>query len=103
MNLTDEAKKILNFYAFYRLDTHLYLSRDTEAIDMLFESVVDAINDCGPLKLQLPYNEFVRPSREFAAGDPGWVGHFEERDNRKFFLSDVYDYLTLFFRVKKAS
>lgn len=97
MNLDAEAAKILNIYRFYRRDGSLYLDGDTETLDALFEAVVDAINDCGPLKPHLPYNEFVLPSREVAKGDPGWVGHFEERDNRRFFLSDVYDFLRLFY------
>jgi len=44
----------------------LYLEEDIESLDMLFDAVVDAINDCGSLKAQLPFNEFVRPSREVA-------------------------------------
>lgn len=92
-----EAEKILNIYRFFRKDGSLYLGGDRESLDMLFDAVVDAINDCGPLKAALPYNEFVRPSREVAAGDAGWIGHFEERDNRRFFLSDIYDYLKLIY------
>jgi len=90
-----EAEEILNIYRFFQKDGSLYLGDDPESLDMLFDAVVDAINDCGPLKAELPHNEFVRPSREVAAGDPGWVGHFEERDNRRFFLSDIHDYLRL--------
>ena len=92
-----EAEKILNIYRFFQKDGSLYLVEDVGSLDMLFDAVVNAINDCGPLKAQLPFNEFVRPSREVAAGDPGWVGHFEERDNRRFFLSDIYDYLRLMY------
>lgn len=93
----EEAQKILNIYRFYQKDGTLYLGEDTETLDALFDAVVTAINDCGPLKAALPFNEFVRPSRETAAGDPGWVGHFEERDNRRFFLSDIHDYLQLMY------
>lgn len=93
-----EAEKILNIYRFYQKDGNLYLTEDEESLDMLFEAVVDAINNCGSLKPQLPYNEFVRPSRKVMEGDAGWVGHFEERDNRRFFLSDIHDYLYLMYR-----
>jgi hypothetical protein len=98
--LNVEAEKILNIYRFYRRDGKLYLDGDEETLDSLFDAVVDAINDCGPLKPQLPYNEFVLPSRLTAEGDPGWVGHFEERDNRRFFLSDVHDFLRLFYATR---
>jgi len=92
-----EAQKILNIYRFYKRDGKLYLDGDTETLDALFEAVVDAINESGPLKPLLPYNEFVLPSRLTAQGDAGWTGHFQERDNRRFFLSDVYDFLKLFY------
>ena len=88
-----EAESILNIYRFFKKDGSLYLKEESESLDMLFE----AINDCGPLKAQLPYTEFVHPSKEVSAGDPGWVGHFEERDNRRFFLSDIHDYLKLLY------
>ena len=91
----EEALKILNIYRFYRKDGNLYLTADNETLDAIFDAVVDAINDCGPLKASLPYNEFVHPSKMVAEGDPGWVGHFEERDNRRFFLSDIHDYFYL--------
>lgn len=90
-----EAESILNIYRFYKKDGNLYLTEDNKSLDTLFEAVVDAINDCGPLKAQLPYMEFVHPSKQIAAGDEGWVGHFQERDNRRFFLSDIHDYLKL--------
>ncbi len=93
-----EAQNILNIYRFFQRDGSLYLIDDEETLDSLFDAVVDAINDCGPLKAQLPYTEFVHPSKEVRAGDPGWVGHFEERDNRRFFLSDIHDYLKLFYK-----
>lgn len=93
----DAAQKILNIYRFYQKDGKLYLTADDRVLDDIFDAVVDAINDCGPLKATLPYNEFVLPSRMTAQGDPGWVGHFEERDNRRFFLSDIYDYLDLLY------
>lgn len=94
---SEEAQKILNIYRFYQKDGKLYLTADDRTLDDIFDAVVDAINDCGPLKATLPYNEFVLPSRMTAEGDPGWVGHFEERDNRRFFLSDIYDYLDLLY------
>lgn len=93
----EEAKKILNIYRFFQKDGNLYLTEDVESLDMLFDAVVDAIDNCGSLKPQLPYNEFVRPSRKVLEGDTGWVGHFEERDNRRFFLSDIHDYLWLMY------
>ena len=93
----EEALTILNIYRFYQKDGNLYLTADDETLDAIFEAVVAAINDCGPLKASLPYNEFVHPSKMTAAGDPGWVGHFEERDNRRFFLSDIHDYLRLLY------
>lgn len=84
-------------YAFYRADGTLYKWDDNDKVDTLFEAVVTAINDCGILKPQLPQKEFVVPCRKYAAGDRGWREHFDNRDNRRFFLSDVHDYLTLFF------
>ena len=92
-----EAQKILNIYRFYQRDGSLYLVEDEETLDALFEAVVDAINDCGVLKAKLPYMEFVHPSKMVREGDAGWVGHFKERDNRRFFLSDIHDYLQLFY------
>lgn len=92
-----EALKILNIYRFFQKDSTLYLGDDAESLDTLFDVVVDAINNCGTLKAELPYNEFVRPSRKVLEGDAGWVGHFEERDNRRFFLSDIHDYLRLMY------
>ncbi len=96
--LRDEAQKILAIFRFYGCDGSLYQNGSDDTIDALFDAVVAAIEDCGILKPHLPFNEFVRPSREVLRGDPGWVGHFEERDNRRFFLSDVYDFLYLFHR-----
>lgn len=96
--LRAEAQKILSIYRFYHCDGTLYQDVDDARLDDLFEAVVAAIEDCGVLKPHLPYNEFVRPSREVLRGDAGWVGHFEERDNRRFFLSDIYDFLYLFYR-----
>ncbi len=93
----EEASKILNIYRFFQKDGNLYLTEDVESLDMLFDAVVNAIDNCGPLKPLLPYNEFVRPSRKVLEGDAGWVGHFEERDNRRFFLSDIHDYLRLMY------
>lgn len=91
----EEAAKIINIYRFFQKDGNLYLKEDDESLDMLFDAVVDAINDSGPLKAKLPYNEFVHPCKMVRENDPGWVGHFEERDNRRFFLSDIHDYLKL--------
>lgn len=94
-----EAAKILDTYKRLGFGSNLYLVEDPFKIDLLFEEVVDQINHCGILKTKLPFIEFVKPSREFADGDPGWVGHFEDdRDNKRFFLSDVYDFLTLFIK-----
>lgn len=90
-----EAEEILNIYRFFQKDGSLYLGDDVESLDMLFYAVINAICDCGPLKPTLPYNEFVHPSKQVLNGDAGWVGHFEERDNRRFFLSDIHDYLQL--------
>jgi hypothetical protein len=92
-----EAQKILNIFRFYQRDGSLYLIDDEETLDALFDAVVDAINDCGTLKAQLPHREFIHPSKMVAEGDKGWVGHFEDRDNRRFFLSDIYDFLKLFY------
>lgn len=96
-DIKDEAADILNIFRFYRMDGSLYLKEDDERLDALFDAVVDALNDCGVLKPKLPHNEFVVPCRKLADGDPGWIGHFEDRDNRRFFLSDVYDFLKLFY------
>lgn len=98
LTMREEAHKILSIYRFYQGDGHLYQSDDDEKVDDLFEAVIAAIDDCGVLKSKLPYNEFVKPSRSVLEGDSGWVGHFEERDNRRFFLSDVHDYIYLFYR-----
>ena len=93
----EEADKILNIYRFFHRDGGLYLVEDEENLDMLFDAIVDAINDCGSLKSLLPYTEFVLPCKKVRAGDAGWIGHFEERDNRRFFLSDIHDYLKLIY------
>ncbi len=97
MNEKEEALEILAIYRFMRQDGKLYLDEDEEKLDMLFDAVVRSIDDCTLLKLKLPYNEFVLPSRKVLEGDAGWIGHFEERDNRRFFLSDVYDFLYLLY------
>lgn len=96
--LRKEAEKIMGIFRFYRSDGNLYQNEDDEKVDAVFDAVIVAIDTCGELKSQLPYNEFVRPSRAVLEGDDGWVGHFEDRDNRRFFLSDVHDYLRLFFK-----
>jgi len=93
----EEAKKILNIYRFFQKDGSLYLTQESESLDALFEAVVDAINDCGTLKAKLPYQEFVHPCKQILEGDTGWIGHFKERDNRRFFLSDIHDYLKLLY------
>lgn len=92
-----EAEKILNIYRLFQQDGTLYLKDDDESLDSLFEAVIHAVSDCGTLKAKLPYMEFVLPSRKVIEGDDGWVGHFEERDNRRFFLSDIYDYFHLMY------
>ncbi|MCH9812920.1 MAG: hypothetical protein K0U47_03140 [Epsilonproteobacteria bacterium] len=93
-----EAAHILNTFKKQGLDGKLYLVQDPFKIDLLFDEVVDAINHSSLLKTKLPHVEFVLPSREIANGDAGWIGHFEDRDNKRFFLSDVYDFLILFIR-----
>ncbi len=95
--LRDKSNEILAIFRFYGCSSDLYKNDDIETIDALFEAVIAAIDDCGELKAYLPYSEFVKPSRSVLEGDSGWVGHFEDRDNRRFFLSDVYDFLTLFY------
>jgi len=92
-----EADKILNIFRFYQRNGSLYLDNDIQTLDSLFDATVDAINNCGTFKIELPYTEFVHPCKEIAAGDAGWIGHFNERDNRRFFLSDIYDFLKLFY------
>lgn len=91
-----EARKIVNIYRFYNKDGKLYLNIDDDMLDDLFENVTQAINECGVLKPTLPYDIFVHPSKQYWADDQSWVGHFEDRDNRRFFLSDIHDYLILF-------
>jgi len=93
----EEAQEILAIFRMMRKDGKLYLDEDEERLDMLFDAVITAITTCTILKLKLPYNEFVLPSRKVLEHDEGWVGHFEERDNRRFFLSDIYDYLYLLY------
>ena len=95
-----EAAEILNIYRFFRQDGSLYLKEEGQSLDMLFDAVIGAINNCRSLKPQLPYNEFVRPSKKVEEGDEGWVGHFMDEDNKRFFLSDVYDYLYLLYGKK---
>jgi len=97
----DEADSILNIFRFYKRDAELYLSEDTQTLNQLFDAVVLAINTAGPLKLQLPYVEFVLPSKRIEEGDEGWTGHFQDLDNRRFFLSDVHDYLRLFYSKRR--
>ena len=97
----EEADNILNIFRFYKRDGELYLNEDTETLNELFDAVVMAINGSGPLKTQLPYTEFVLPSKRIEEGDAGWIGHFEEADNRRFFLSDVYDFLRLFYSKRR--
>jgi hypothetical protein len=96
-----EAQEILALYRFYRLDGEIYLSDKEEAIYDLFNAVTFTINECTVLKTHLPFMEFIHPSREVLRGDSGWVGHFKELDNCRFFLSDVYDFLKLFFGQKE--
>ena len=93
----EEAQAILAIYRMMQQDGTLYLDQDEEKLDMLFDAVIMAITDCTELKLKLPYYEFVLPSRKVLELDGGWVGHFADRDNRRFFLSDIYDYLYLMY------
>lgn len=97
----EEADSILNIFRFYKRDGELYLNEDTHTLNELFDAVVMAINTAGPLKTQLPYVEFVLPSKRIDEGDEGWIGHFEDLDNRRFFLSDVYDFLSLFYSKRR--
>jgi hypothetical protein len=97
----EEAEFILNIFRFYKRDSVLYLNEDTQTLNQLFDAVVSAINTAGPLKTQLPYVEFVLPSKRIEEGDAGWIGHFQDLDNRRFFLSDVYDFLTLFYSKRR--
>ena len=97
----DEADNILNIFRFYKRDGELYLNEETQTLNELFDAVVDAINTAGILKTQLPYNEFVLPSKRIQEGDAGWIGHFSEADNQRFFLSDVYDFLRLFYSKRR--
>jgi hypothetical protein len=93
----EEAQKMLNIFRFYQRDGSLYLIEDEETLDALFDAIVFAINDSGIFKTMLPYIEFVYPCKRVYEGDAGWIGHFDERDNRRFFLSDLYDFLKLFY------
>jgi len=97
MSDAQEAKEILSIYRMFQQDGNLYLNEDNEMLDTVFDAVILAITNSGVLKTKLPYNEFVLPSRKVLENDSGWVGHFEERDNRRFFLSDIYDYLYLLY------
>ena len=94
-----EAQEIYNIFRMYKKDATLYLKGDEESLDALFDAVIAAIDASGAFKLKIPYQEFVHPAKEVMRGDKGWVGHFNERDNRRFYLSDVYDYLSLFYEV----
>ena len=98
---SQEAEEILNIFRFYKRDGGLYLNEDTQTLNDLFDAVVLAINTSGPLKAQLPYVEFVLPSKRIEEGDKGWIWHFEDFDNRRFFLSDVYDFLSLFYSKRR--
>ena len=93
----EEAQKMLNIFRFFQRDGSLYLIEDQETLDALFDAIVIAVNDSGLFKTMLPYTEFVLPCKRVYEGDKGWIGHFEERDNRRFFLSDLYDFLKLFY------
>ncbi|UFH58368.1 hypothetical protein [Sulfurovum mangrovi] len=93
----EEAKELLSIYRMMQMNGTLYLKEDEQSLDTLFDAVIQAITTATVLKPKLPYNEFVLPSRKVLEGDQGWIGHFEERDNRRFFLSDIYDYLYLLY------
>ena len=97
MTAKKEAQQLLAIYRMMQMNGTLYLKEDEQSLDTLFDAVVQAITACTVLKPKLPYNEFVLPSRKVLEGDHGWIGHFEERDNRRFFLSDIYDYLYLLY------
>jgi hypothetical protein len=98
--MREEAMELLSIYRFYACDGNLYLDIDDEKLDTLFDTITLSITQCGVLKAKLPYREFVQPSQKYTDNEQSWRGHFEDRDNRRFFLSDVHDFLTLFFNTK---
>jgi len=97
-----EAQKILNIYRMHGSDAKLYLVQSDEMIDILFVEVAMGIQNCGILKAKLPYDEFVHPTKAFLSDEKSWVGHFSFKDNKRFFLSDVYDFLQLFYGEKNG-
>ena len=71
----------------------IYMEKDDGTKDRLFE-LFDRITDM--LGWDCPYNntlpgEFVAVARRYNAGDKLSVLHFDDPDNRLFFLSDLYD------------
>jgi hypothetical protein len=99
----EEAQKILNIYRMHGSDAKLYLSQSDEMIDTLFVEIAIAIDECGILKAKLPYDEFVHPTKAYLDNEKSWRGHFSFKDNKRFFLSDVYDFLKLFYGVKNGN
>ena len=91
----NQAVKILNEFPLYNLDSNLFHSDNNKAVSLLFESVVDLISESAELKDNLPKKEFVIPVEKYKSNNLDWKMHFQDPDNQKFFLSDVYDYLLL--------
>lgn len=98
-----EAQKILNIYRMHGSNAKLYLSQSDEMINELFLEIAMAIDECGALKATLPYDEFVHPTKAYLDNETSWRGHFSFIDNKRFFLSDVYDFLKLFYGEKHGN
>jgi hypothetical protein len=97
MILKKEAWHIINIFKFMGEDSFVYISKNYELIDSLFDSVTQAIVKSSRLKNIMP-KEFVYPALKYLENDLKWKKHFENKDHKSFFLSDIYDYLMLFFR-----
>jgi len=95
---SQDISDLLAIYKFYKCDGKIYLNSHNDVIEDLFRAVIHAINGSHFLQGHLPFYEFVHPSLQVLNGDSGWVGHFKELENCRFFLSDIYDFLYLFFR-----
>ena len=74
----------------YMIDTRQY----PDDIYALFDAVCDAMVESSAYNDRLP-DEFVTTMRLYRAGDPRAVGHFDHVDHRAFYLSDLYDYISL--------
>ncbi|WP_024791018.1 MULTISPECIES: hypothetical protein [unclassified Lebetimonas] len=93
MTLKKEAWHIINIFKFMGEDSFVYISKNYELIDSLFDSVMQAIVKSSRLKNIMP-KEFVYPALKYLENDLKWKKHFENKDHKSFFLSD----LMLFFR-----